>query len=106
MFDPLTPREALLAIRLRLARWTIAPASKVQDEIDELARVALERTGSATFELTDLLADRLAQSHELLRSLADAALEPGSDAELIAKIPAVLALPPDLEAMVERRIGS
>ena len=105
-FEPLTAREALLAIRYLVARQhTESDFEADCDKIDLLAIAGLDRQEPPNFELTDQLADRLAKAHKLLRGLQDAALQPGSDAELIAQIPAALALPPDLEAMVERRIG-
>lgn len=93
--DPLTAREALLEIRRRLASQPV-PALM---EIDSLALAGLDRGGMENFELSDQLADRLAEAHKLLREFSG-----GAD-DAFDQIEGVLALPPDLETMVERRIG-
>lgn len=99
---PQTAREALLEIR-RLAA-TIDPAKLVSLEaFDEVAREGLERRSPIDFELSDQLADRLAEAHKVLRELRDG----GADiARLSGEIDEAIVLPPDLEAMIERRIGS
>lgn len=106
---PQTAREALLEIR-RLAA-TIAPSQLVSFEaFDEVAREGLERSGPVNFELSDQLADRLAEAHSLLGEMRNSvtfqSIEPGSPAEsLFERMNRALSLPPDLESMVERRIG-
>lgn len=73
--------------------------------IDELARVGLEETGRNDFHTIDQLADRLAEAHEVLQKLVDIAPEGPEERSLVDSAAEVLALPPDLEAMVERRLG-
>lgn len=91
----MTAREALLEIRRRLASSPVPALA----EVDEIAVAGLNGSGADNFELTDQLADRLAEAHRLLRQLdRDGKIEHGEVLE-------ALALPPDLEAMVERRIG-
>jgi hypothetical protein len=78
---------------------TLATKGGVSD--DDFRRVAVAGLQpSATFELTDELADRLAVAHRLLREIRE-----GTELAVIAgEIEDALALPPDLEAMVERRL--
>lgn len=98
-----TPREALLEIRRMVA--TLDPARVVSlHGIDEVAMDGLSSSGVANFILADQLADRLAEAHKLLRDLL-AHNEMGPWVEISGEIREALALPPDLEAMVERRIG-
>jgi hypothetical protein len=102
-FRPTTAREALLAIRFEHAGLhSDSEPWLALERIDGMARDGLERRGPPDFELTDQLADRLAEAHELLRKIRHGHYEPES---LSGELAGVLALPPDLEAMVERRIG-
>lgn len=104
----MTPREALLAIRHEIASGQYRG---FMAGIDKLASEGLDVSGPATFELTDQLADRLAEAHNLLRGIVEgieSGVAKGNDffsEEFKAKFYEALALPPDLEAMVERRIG-
>lgn len=93
-----TAREACLEVR-RLAA-TIDPAKVVSlDAFDEVAVDGLANNTPTNFELTDQLADRLAEAHALLRRVLEGGHVPGGD------LAEALALPPDLEMMmVERRI--
>lgn len=91
-FEPLTAREALLAIRARRSFG-------VDPELERLIDAGLSRTGMENFELTDQLADRLADAHKLLR---DIDIEGDKWAPLARDI---LILPPDLETIIERRLG-
>jgi hypothetical protein len=100
-FEPQTAREALLAIRKAAAEvHADSDVHEVSCQIDRLALEGLQRTGPINFELSDQLADRLAEAHKLLREVLET--EVGS---MGGAIDQALALPPDLEAMVERRIG-
>lgn len=103
-FEPLTAREALLEIRRQINGY------ETMAEIDEIAQAGLDRTDPANFELTDHLADRLAEAHKVLRGIVEGhdQARPGRSFltdEFADVLRGVLALPPDLEAMVERRIG-
>jgi hypothetical protein len=91
-FEPLTAREALLEIRRQTRGWDTL------EGIDKIAQAGLDQSAPPNFELTDQLADRLAEAHFVLR-------EAKRDQISWSAIDEVLALPPDLEAMVERRIG-
>lgn len=97
-FYPRTAREALLEIR-RLAAGMTKPIATTA--FDEVAAEGLARTAPENYELTDQLADRLAEAHKVLAELRDG----GADiARLSGEIDEALALPPDLEAMIERRM--
>lgn len=98
---PQTAREALLEIR-RIVKN--AEPSHLASWIDVVAEEGLIRQAPFDFELSDHLADRLAEAHQLLKDLLEVATSHTNDAEFIAKIPAVLSLPPDLEETVERRM--
>lgn len=113
--EPLTAREALFAIVGAAKQNNLGAAIK---DVQELAETGLHAQGMVNFELTDQLADRLAEAHKLLADLRDSGmLDPDTLAEggdpdgltlgrkLVGRVGEVLALPPDLEAMVERRIG-
>lgn len=107
MTEPQTAREALLEMRLRIAmisRFDSDTGAFLQGLYD-VAEAGLSCSGMANFELVDQLADRLAEAHKLLRELGEVQLTPEDDSELVARIPMVLSLPPDLDTMVERRIG-
>lgn len=95
IFEPMTAREALLEIRRQIAGY------ETMEDIDALCVVGLDRTAPPDFELTDHLADRLAEAHEVLRVFAT---RRNGEREN-RRVAEALALPPDLEAMVERRIG-
>lgn len=97
--DPLTAREALLEIRRFLASGDLLSVANGA-ALDEIAKAGLDRTETVNFELSDLLADRLAEAHERLRE----AVDPEGHLHL-DQVREALALPPDLEAMIERRIG-
>lgn len=95
---PMSAREALYAIRVILAEIdSDSDVWEVGHKIHLLADNGLDQSAMTNFELSDHLADRLAEAHALLRSCKQGQV-PLSD------IDAVLALPPDLEAMVERRM--
>lgn len=93
---PQTAREALLEIR-RLAATITKPVSTAAFE--EIALEGLARTEPINFELTDQLADRLAEAHGLLQRL----LGPRQEWPVSTEIAEALSLPPDLETMVEGR---
>jgi len=97
----MTAREALLEIRRRLATSPVPALAEVA-EVDDLVATGLDREGLENFELSDQLADRLAAALDFCRKIQGGHYEPES---LSAELASVLALPPDLEAMVERRIG-
>lgn len=102
---PLTAREALWAIRHDIAQGNY----KIYlGGIDRMAAEGLDlRTiGVGNFELTDDLADRLAEAHKVLGDVRNALIPNGEVGEdLLQRMNEALALPPDIEAMVERRIG-
>jgi hypothetical protein len=99
---PQTAREALLEIR-RLAATITKPVSTAAFE--EVAREGLARTEPINFELTDQLADRLAEAHKALVLVKEHLYGklPDGDNEIEGIISEALSLPPDLETMVERR---
>lgn len=97
---PQTAREALLEIRRRAA--FVHVDLDVTDFGEAINRVALEglaRTEPINFELSDQLADRLAEAHGVLQRL----LGPTREWPISTEITAALALPPDLETIVKRR---
>jgi hypothetical protein len=95
----------LLAINVELAEFQDASRWARLERIETIAKAGLDRTSPPNFELTDQLADRLAEAHEVLRKLVDMAPEGPEERDLVDSAAEALALPPDLEAMVERRIG-
>jgi hypothetical protein len=102
--EPMTAREALLAIQLvndADDRQVSGYPTHLETmrAIFRLTEVGLDRIAPPNFELTDQLADRLAEAHGLLARVAN-----GEYVEH-REIHEVRTLPPDLEAMVERRIG-
>lgn len=98
-FKPMTAREALLEIRRRIARF---PGRRFElDGLDEVARLGLDNSATPDFELTDQLADRLAKAIKALREMPGWEVDEATS-NLVAE---ALTLPPDIEAMVERRIG-
>lgn len=101
---PQTAREALLEIRRVAAGVHVdLDVSLLGEQVDRVALEGLRRTEPINFELSDQLADRLAEAHRVLRELRDG----GADiARLSGEIDEALSLPPDLETIVERRIGS
>ncbi len=105
-FHPHTPREALLAIRHRILQGG-DEGGKI-GEIDKLAqnglRTDLMRGG---YELTDQLADRLADAHHILGEISsEAAVKHGRvSGRTRERIGEALALPPDIESMMEHRAG-
>lgn len=114
MFDPITAREALLEIKHRAARAQGIErdrerASAVFGAIEQTAKAGLDRSGMENFELSDQLADRLAEAHKVLRELVNEPDHNGERPDLSEqqadRAREALTLPPDLEAMVERRIG-
>lgn len=101
-FRPLTAREALLEIR-RLAEPPISRGPLKMETIraiDAAASAGLDCTGLENFETADQLADRLAEAHKVLREVPK-----DWRRSRMGEVEGALALPPDLEAMVERRIG-
>lgn len=106
---PNTAREALLQVRLELSQPIID--SEMRTRIDRICQLGLDQPGLWNFELVDLVADRLAQAHHLLREIRelikDDIVESNPLTErnpmLDVEIDTALALPPDLESMIERR---
>jgi len=99
---PVTAREALLQIQSIVAMKR--PLGRDADlvEINNVARAGLDLSAPTNFELIDTIADYFAAAIEVLRKLREP--EPEHES-LLSEIDGVLALPPDLEAMVERRVG-
>jgi hypothetical protein len=106
---PQTAREALLEIRRRAAEVHVdMDVTDLGCEIDRVALEGLARTEPINFELSDQLADRLAETHELLaevRKTFASIPDPEIRDPLVGGIDEALSLPPDLETMIERRIG-
>lgn len=107
--EPLTAREALLELRRILSRTLPSDFGLALRHLDNVAKAGLDRSEPPNFELTDQLADRLAEAHAVLRDLIDNGTgvrrKPGWTEEVERKVAHALILPPDLETMVERRIG-
>lgn len=105
--SPQTAREALFEIRRHAAEVHVdTDPSDFACEVDRVALEGLDRREPINFELSDSLADRLAEAHAILRGLRQqniGAFSQGVD--LNGKIDEALSLPPDLETVVERRIG-
>lgn len=106
---PRTAREALFEIRRVIAAKSPV-ASQVADEVirnlDAMAVDGLASRGIENFELSDQLADRLAEAHKVLREFQEVGRTGPRDYSAVAEqVAEVLALPPDLEEMVNRRIG-
>jgi len=100
---PLTAREALWLIRYEIAQPVLD--SETSQRLDRIAAQGLDLSQPQNFELSDQLADRLAEAHGLLARLQHVELRsPSEGLDLRGDIAGALALPPDLEAMVERRI--
>jgi hypothetical protein len=100
---PLTAREALWLIRYELAQPILD--SETSQRLDRIAAQGLDMSAPQNFELSDQLADRLAEAHGLLARIERVELlSPSQGLDLRGEIRGALALPPDLEAMVERRI--
>jgi hypothetical protein len=111
---PQTAREALYEVRRRCElmrgsddiRYLHTSDAEVAlthlRAINAVAKAGLDRTEPINFELSDQLADRLAEAHQLLSEIR------GSDSVAIrgwwGKIDEALSLPPDLETIVERRV--
>lgn len=104
-FWPATAREALLEIRRQIAEQheDFKPTAEDLAKLDAVAELGLERREPVNFEMTDELGDRLAEAHKVLRRVDYEDLAPTLD--LKADIQEALALPPQLEMVVERRIG-
>lgn len=101
-FDPVSPREALLEIRRLYAAAGISDdLLGLLGRIDVTAQAGLNRRAPQNFELNDELGDRLAKALKVLSELR----ENGDVAALSGEIDEALVLPPDIEAMVERRVG-
>jgi hypothetical protein len=99
----LTAREALWLIRYELAQPILD--SETSQRLDRIAAQGLDLSSPQNFELSDQLADRLAEAHGLLARLQHVELpSPAQGLNVRSEIAGVLALPPDLEAMVERRL--
>lgn len=100
-FRPVTAREALLEIR-RIAET--GPDSIETGMIGEVAQAGLDQTGMGNFELTDRLADYFGAAIEVLRRVDKEGFSDNADLE--DRVTVAMALPPDIEEMVERRVGS
>src|SRR4051794_16787725 len=94
----LKAREALWLIRYELAQPILD--SETSQRLDRIAAQGLDLSSPQNFELSDQLADRLAEAHDLLSKLQGVELpSPSAGLDLRGRIAGVLALPPDLEAM-------
>ena len=97
--SPHTPREGLLMIRHLIAGEPDTRWNPVYDLIDKVAVEALAPGGLGTYELTDQLAASLAEAHGVLRRVKTWLPRPN-----LGMVDEALALPPDLEAMVDLRL--
>lgn len=99
-FEPRTPREALLAIRAECRGIHVdSDPFEVGTLVDRLAEDGLRPTRPDTFEYTDQLTERLARALHLLSQVRE---EAADVSVLSGEIDEALALPPDIEAAVER----
>jgi hypothetical protein len=100
--EPQTAREALLEIRRVAAEVHLdTDAGDLGCQVDRVALEGLHKGGPINFEWPDQLADRLAPALKILSEL-----RAGTDvATLSGEIDEVLTLPPDIETVVERRVG-
>ena len=99
-FEPRTPREALLAIRTECRGiHSDSDPFEVGTRVDRLAEDGLLPSRPDTFEYTDQLTKRLARALDLLTQVRDEATDVSV---LSGEIDEALALPPDIEAAVER----
>jgi hypothetical protein len=106
-FRPLTAREALLEIRRVCESVHVdIDSGDLATSIELVAMKGLERNSLENFELVDQLADRLGEAHQMLKAIAYQVETGGLTGPATAAfdVGAVLSLPPDLEAMVERRL--
>lgn len=91
-----TAREALLEIRRRI----LLVQKRVScEDLEDVAKEGLDCSAPENYETIDRLADRLAEAHEVLRKFHNFEAE-------VDGLQEALALPPDLEAMIERRLGA
>lgn len=105
-FHPQTAREALFEIRRLYAGSRITDdVLALLKKIDGIAELGLERREPFNFEQTDELGDRLAEAHKVLRKVPKLGKQNLAPAELGDEAAEALVLPPQLEAVVERRIG-
>lgn len=102
-FHPQTAREALFEIRLRIAEMPSREDIITPGELDAIAALGLERREPFNFELGDEVGDRLAEAHRVLRRVDKEGFPDNTDLE--GEVAEALVLPPQLEAIVERRIG-
>lgn len=102
-----TAREALLEIRRRI----LLVQKRVScEDLEDVAKEGLDCSAPENYETIDRLADRLAEAHEVLREVAPHSVErriaKGDLDQIAAKAGEAIVLPPDLEAMIERRLGA
>jgi hypothetical protein len=99
---PATAREALFQIRLELAQPILDAETAAR--IDRMCVQGLDLSAMSNFELVDQIADRYAKAYWLLDRLKTGdfgRISTGLD--LRGEIAEALVLPPDLEAMMDRR---
>jgi hypothetical protein len=104
---PQTAREALFAINVEVSGvHADSDVFEVAHRVGIIASEGLSRTTPINFELSDQLADRLADSHRVLKLVTEYLYGrlPEGDSVIESEVMTALVLPPDLEAMVERRI--
>jgi hypothetical protein len=101
--EALTAREALWKILALTHEPVTRSPAVVLAEVAKTTRDGLDRTQPVDFELSDQLADRLAEAHKLLAEIREGAEHSPSISSRADRIAEALALPPDLEAMIERR---
>lgn len=109
-FRPKTAREALLELR-RMGSSVAGFNGNNHRRFCELVEDGLDCDGIENYELADQLADRLAEAHGILRGIRDAHDSARPERSMVSeslatKVGEALALPPDLEAMVDRRTRS
>jgi hypothetical protein len=99
---PATAREALFQVRLELGQPILD--SETCQRLDRICREGLDLSGMSNFELVDQVTDRYAKAYWLLERVQRADLSSIPDqADLRGEIGDALVLPPDIEAMMDRR---
>lgn len=97
--EPQTAREALFEIRRQAAEVHLdTDVDTFSCAIDKTALEGLAHTHPINFELSDETADRLAEALKLLQRVREEGVT-----ELAAEIAEQLVLPPQIEAMMDRR---
>jgi len=98
---PRSGREGLLVLRLLIAeQGPLELGDHLADRFRAIIDAALQ---DGNLEELDRLADRFAGLWRTLEQISDDGFDPAGHGALQDQVAAVLALPPDLKAMVNRR---